>query len=438
MYIVYSVLLAAFLVASLPYWVIQMLRHGKYREGLRERLGRIPSGLQRFQGESTIWIHAVSVGEVLAISGVAGRLQQRLPQHQVVVSTTTVTGQKLARSRFGAERVFYFPLDFELAVRPFFEVLRPELVVLAETEFWPNFLRISRWSGASVAVINARISDRSLPGYRRVRALLKGVLGNVDLFLAQTEEDKRRLVEIGAPHDRIDVSGNLKFDVAPPPTPPVVESLRMNFEESGAGPVLVCGSTLESEEALLLSAFRNVLASYPKAVMILAPRHPERFAEVERLLENVGMPHWRRSLWSGESIVSGVLLIDTIGELSSLYQLGTLAFVGGSLVQRGGHNIIEPAWYGVPIVIGNHYENFRDIVALFQRHNAVRIVGPAELPLAFMDLISNDEERAAMGRRGAEALDSQRGATERTTTALLRLLQQRGRQAPVQELTPNA
>jgi 3-deoxy-D-manno-octulosonic-acid transferase len=438
MYLIYSALLAVFLTLSLPYWLIQMLRHGKYREGLRQRLGGVPPHLLAHKPSPTVWIHAVSVGEVLAVSGIVQQLQRRLPDHRILVSTTTATGQRLARTRFGTDNVFYFPLDFAFTIQPYLKTLRPELVVLAETEFWPNFLRLSKSQGASVAVINARISDRSLPGYRRVRRWLTRVLENIDLLLAQTDEDCRRLIDIGANADRVLVSGNLKFDVAPPPTPAVVESLRQNFRESGARPILVCGSTLETEEALLLSAFRNVLASHPKAVMVLAPRHPERFPEVAALLESVGMRFWRRSLWSGEPIVGGVLLVDTIGELSSLYQLGTLAFVGGSLVQRGGHNIIEPALYGVPVIIGNHYENFRDIVGLFQRHNAVRVVGPAELPLVFMELISDEPERAAMGRRGTEALESQRGATERTVEALLGLRQKLERTEPALEMTRNA
>ena len=423
MYVIYSALLAVLLVLTLPYWIIQMLRHGKYREGLLQRFGSLPEYLGKTSTQPSIWIHAVSVGEVLAISGVVAQLRQQLTDYRILVSTATATGQKLARSRFGTENVFYFPLDFGFAIRPYIEALRPELVILAETEFWPNFLRLAKRSGASVAVVNARISDRSLPGYRRFHSLLSRVLTNVDLFLAQTEEDKRRLIEIGSHPLRTQVNGNLKFDVAPPPALPVVESLRRNFAESDAGPILVCGSTLETEEALLLSAFRNILASHPKAVMILAPRHPERFPDVVQLLESVGMRYWKRSLWSGEPIVGGVLLLDTIGELASLYQVGDIAFVGGSLVQRGGHNIIEPAWYGVPVLIGNHYENFRDIVSLFQQHDAVRVVGPAEVPLVFMELISDKNERIAMGRRGTEALSSQRGATERTVAALLQLLE---------------
>jgi 3-deoxy-D-manno-octulosonic-acid transferase len=229
-------------------------------------------------------------------------------------------------------------------------------------------------------------------------------------------------MDIGAPAERVEVSGNLKFDVPLPPAPAIVASLRASFLQAGAAPVLVCGSTVEEEERFLLQAFENVLASYPKAVMILAPRHPERFSEVSGLLEDLGVRFWRRSLWSGEAIVGGVLLIDTIGELASLYALADVAFVGGSLVPRGGHNIIEPAQHGVAIIVGNHTENFRDIVGLFQSRDAVRVVGPAEFPLTLMDLISKPEERAALGRRAAETLQSQTGATERTRAALEKLL----------------
>ncbi len=186
--------------------------------------------------------------------------------------------------------------------------------------------------------------------------------------------------------------------------------------------MIVCGSTVEGEERLLLQAFVNILASHPRAVLILAPRHPERFNEVADLLGQLGIRFWRRSLWSGDPIIAGVLLIDSIGELAALYALADVAFVGGSLVPRGGHNIIEPALHGVPIVVGNHMENFRDIVSLFQSRDAVRVVGPAELPLAFMELISDPAERIALGRRAAETLRAQMGATQRTMQALENLL----------------
>jgi 3-deoxy-D-manno-octulosonic-acid transferase len=422
MYLVYSALLAAGLLVTLPYWLLQRLRHGKYRAGLSERLGRIPHRLVAAPGQPTIWIHAVSVGEVLAVSGLVTELRKRFSQYRIVISTTTDTGQKLARTRFVAENVFYFPLDFALAIRPYLRLLQPKLIVIAETEFWPNFLRLAHASGARIAVVNARISDRSWPGYRRFRSLLTGVLQQVDLFLTQTPEDAHRLEEIGASAARVHVTGNLKFDVPAAAAPPIIGSLRAAFQQADTGPVIVCGSTVDGEEPLLLQAFVNVLASHPRSVMILAPRHPERFSEVTELLNHLGIRFWRRSLWGGDPIVGGVLLIDTIGELAALYALADVAFVGGSLVPRGGHNIIEPALHGVPIVVGNHTENFRDIVSLFRSRDAVRVVGPAELPLVLMELISNPAERAELGRRAAETLREQMGATQRTVQAIAKLL----------------
>jgi 3-deoxy-D-manno-octulosonic-acid transferase len=423
MYLLYSALLATGLILSLPYWIYQMLRYGKYRAGLNQRLGAVPSGLIARSIQPVIWFHAVSVGEVLAISGLVEHLRRRWPDRRIVVSTTTDTGQQLARSRFGEGNVFYFPLDLGFAIEPYLQALKPELIVVAETEFWPNFLRLSKRSGARIAVVNARISDRSLPGYKRLRWWLPKIMANVDLFLAQTWEDRKRLIGIGAPESRVEVTGNLKFDINPPPDPAVLASLRENFQKSGATPILVCGSTVdEEEERMLLQAFQNILASYPHAVMILAPRHPERFSVVATLLESLGVHFWRRSLWNGEPISGGVILLDTIGELAAIYGLADIAFVGGSLVPKGGHNIIEPARHGVAVVIGNHYENFRDIIWLFQTQDAVRIVGPAELPLVLMDLISNEAERKALGARAAEVLHSQAGATEKTFTALEKLL----------------
>jgi 3-deoxy-D-manno-octulosonic-acid transferase len=422
MYALYTLLLGLFLLITLPYWLLQMMRHGKYRAGLPQRLGAVPPNLAVRSDKPTIWVHAVSVGEVVASSAVVEELRQKFPSHRVVISTTTSTGQKLAARRFGAENVFYFPLDFGFAIRPYLEALRPELVVVAETEFWPNFLRLAKSSGARIAVINCRISDRSLPGYKRLHFWLPKVLENVDLFLAQTEEDRRRLMEIGALESKVAIAGNLKFDVTPPKPPAVLASLRANLTQAGVEPVLVCGSTLEEEEGSLLSAFRNILATQPKAVMILAPRHPERFPQVATLVESLGFRLLRRSLWSGEPLAGTVFLLDSIGELAALYSLATIAFVGGSLVPRGGHNILEPALYGVPIVTGNHYENFRDIVNFFLSRNAVRVVGLAELPLVFMELIDNRQERARLGRSALAALASQRGATEKTVAALAQFM----------------
>ena len=421
MYWIYSGVMAFALVVTLPYWFLQMRRNGKYREGLLERLGKVPRRLSR-SSQPSIWVHAVSVGEVLAVDDLVEGLKAAFPEHRLVMSTTTATGQRLARKRLGAENVFYFPLDFTFAIRNYLRVLRPELVVIAETEFWPNFLRLAHGAGARVVVANARISDRSWPGYCRMKFILRRVLRNVQLFLAQTEEDARRLRDIGAPAERIHVAGNLKFDTTLPAASAIVASLRSALQRAQSGPVLVCGSTVDNEERLLIRGFENVRASHPRAVMILAPRHPERFEEVAGLLQQLGIRFWKRSLWSGEPLSGGVLLVDTIGELASLYALADVAFVGGSLVPRGGHNILEPAQHGVPIIVGNHTENFRDVVNLFRSRDAVRIVGPAELPLVLLELLANDEERKALGHRAVETVQSQKGATEKTLHFLKDLL----------------
>jgi len=422
-YFLYSCALALGLLVSSPYWLYQALRHGKYRRGFAERTGGVPARvLAPADKRRVIWIHAVSLGEVLAVGGLVERMRRAFPEHRILFSTTTDTGQELARKRFGQENVFYFPMDFAFAVRSYLKVLKPEMVVLAETEFWPNFLRLVYASGARVAVVNARISDRSRPRYQRFQWALRRMLAHIDLFLAQTDEDGRRLESIGANPARVRVTGNLKFDVSLPAPPAIVESLRKSLAAESAGPVLVCGSTVEDEEPPLLRAFENVLVSHPRAVMILAPRHPERFEAVASLIGQMSIPLHRRSQWKGERLQSGVLLVDTIGELAALYGLADVAFVGGSLVPRGGHNIIEPAQHGVAIVTGNHTENFRDIVGLFRSRDAVRIVGLSELPLMLMHLLANKEERLALGRRAKETILSQVGATDRTLEELKALL----------------
>ena len=423
MYFLYTLGLALWLLLGVPVWLWQMRRHGKHRAGLRARLGKAPEQLRHHRKAPIFWVHAVSVGEVLAVSGLVGALRTRHPRARIVVSTVTDTGQMLARQRFGAENVFYFPLDFAVAVRPYLQALRPRLVVIAETEFWPNFLRLAHASGARVAVVNARISDRSFPGYRRVRRWLARVLRNIDLLLAQTEQDRARLLAIGAPANCVLVAGNLKFDVPPPDPPPIVQQLRSALDLAEASPVIVAGSTVEGEEPLLLRAFETVLARHPRAVMILAPRHPERFNHVATMISDLGIRFWRRSEWQpSRSIPGRVFLLDSIGELASLYALATLAFVGGSLVERGGHNILEAAQYGVPVLVGPHTENFRDIVSLFHDAGAMRVVGPAELPLVLTELAENDAERRSMGEQALKTLQAHRGATNRTLQALEELL----------------
>ncbi len=433
-YFLYSAMLALLLLLTLPWWVVQMLRLGKYRAGLGERLGRVPARIRVGSGLPVLWLHAVSVGEVLAIAPLVGEMGAR--GFRVVVSTTTHTGQRLARDKFGEENVFYFPLDFGVCIGPYLRALRPRLVVLAETEFWPNFLRLSRASGAGVAVVNARISDRSLPRYRRWQGLLRTALEPVDLFLAQSEMDAERLREVGAAAGRVEVTGNLKFDASPPVESEAVSALGLRLLATGA-PILVAGSTVEDEEEYVLQAFRIVAGEYPAAVLVLAPRHRERFEAVARLLSEKRFRWVRRSTFIAETPDSGkagseelggkVVLLDTLGELAAMYRYANLAFVGGSLVARGGHNILEPAFFGRPILVGPHTENFRDVVACFEKGSAVVRCTTKNLGITFLLLLRDAVEREALGKRAQQVLLEERGATARTVERLLRLA--RGEQA---------
>lgn len=415
----YSVLLGIALVVTAPWWLVRMLTHGKYRAGLGERLGRVPVRLGAVQG--CIWVHAVSVGEVLAVSGLVAGLRARFPERRVVLSTTTDTGQKVARERFGEGNVFYYPLDFSFAIRPYLRVLRPSLIVLAESEFWPNFLRLAHRSGARIAVVNARVSDRSLPRYLRLRVLWRRMLRDIDVFLAQSEEDARRLIAIGAPEARVRVGGNLKFDVQPPPALPVTDMLRRVLAPARA--VVVCGSTAEGEEPIVLRAFGAVLQEHPLAMLILAPRRPERFDAVAGLLAASGLKFWRRSQLAGtESLTGGALLLDSIGELAALYSLASVAFVGGSLVPHGGHNILEPAQFGVATLVGPHTENFRDIIRIFERAGAVKVVTPKAFAGELLRLLDSENARQQLGQHAAEVVRQQRGATARTLDELEKLI----------------
>ncbi len=423
MHLLYSAGLSLALLLTLPYWLVKMLTTGKYRAGLAERLGRVPARVVRRPAEGCVWLHAVSVGEVLAVGKLLSELRARYPERRILISTTTAAGQKLARERHGEENVFYFPLDFAFAVRPCLRALRPSLIVLAETEFWPNFLRLAKAGGARIAVVNARISDRSYPRYRRLRFLWRRLLGNVDTFLAQSELDTQRLIDIGAPGPRVRVSGNLKFDAGVAKDLPLVHTLRRALEAGGCDAVLVCGSTVAGEEQILIDAFRTILQSRPGAVMVLAPRHPERFDEVAGLLTASGMGFVRRTRYGpGQPLAGVVLLLDTIGELASVYALATVAFVGGSLVPRGGHNILEPAQHGVPVVVGPHTENFREIVEAFRRAHALCVVTPDNLAAVMLELLGDPGRRAEISRKVRAIFEKESGATERTLAELEKLL----------------
>ncbi|HEY0307216.1 MAG TPA: 3-deoxy-D-manno-octulosonic acid transferase [Acidobacteriaceae bacterium] len=426
LWILYSFALALVLLLGSPFWLFRMLTTGKYREGLSQRLGRVPSALRSAaRGRRTIWLHAVSVGEIIAAARLIAELEEELPHHLICISTTTRTGQRLAQQRFGHERVFYLPLDFAWIVRRYLAALSPELLILVETEFWPNLLLQCARRKIPVAVVNARISDRSLPRYRRLRALWRPLLQHVTLFCAQSEEDADRLRIIGAPAPRVRNLGNLKFDIRLAETHgPLADELRRQLPPNAS--VLVCGSTLDGEEAALLDCLPALTAALPNLVCILAPRHPERFAAVAQLLTQRKVRFVRRSQWSPQPIApASVFLLDTVGELASIYSLADVAFVGGSLVPSGGHNPLEPAQFAVPVVMGESFENFRAIVASMRIADAIEIVSRQTLYPMLLALLTNPQRAAALGESGQRVFLSESGATERTVDALLPLLQPR-------------
>jgi 3-deoxy-D-manno-octulosonic-acid transferase len=426
----YNVGLLLALVLGAPWWLWQM---AKYREGLRARLGGVPERfterhLDAGEGDSgskpAIWLHAVSVGEVQAVSRLVAELDFRLPAYRVLISTTTRTGQVLASERFGAERVFYCPLDLPWAIAAYLRAIRPRMLVLAETEFWPNLLHGCFQRGIPVVVVNARISDRSWPRYRRLRGVWRPFLSRLTTVLAQSETDAFRLRTLGCLQERVAVSGNLKFDVRVG-EPAIATGL---IGEWAAGlRLVVAGSTLEGEEAMLLAAWGAILASQPNMVLVLAPRHPERFDSVAESLERSRFPWRRRSEVRGTMLVSGeIVLLDSIGELASVYSLASVAVVGGSLVPRGGHNPLEPAQFAVPVVMGEHFANFRGIVEAMRAREALKIVRPEELAGTVASLLGDPTSAEAMGERGRQVFEEQAGATGRTVIALSEILGRRG------------
>ena len=412
MLVFYSIALLLVLAVGAPWWLFRMVASGKYREGLRERLGFVPLRLRR--GERVIWLHAVSVGEVLAASRLIEELGAR-SGCTVMISTTTRTGQRLARERFNAERVFYFPLDFAFAVRAYLRTLHPRMIVLVETEFWPRILTECRRSGVPVAVVNARISDRSWPRYLRFRFLWRRLLNGFAAVLAQSDIDAERLKALGAANVR--VGGNLKYDIRVAQPAAVTDALRAHLPAGTK--VVVCGSTLAGEEELLLNSLP------PDVVTVLAPRHPERFEAVAAMLAARGAGFVRRSEWMADpnALSPGVIfLLDSIGELASVYSLASVAVVGGGFFIAGGHNPLEPAQFGVPVVMGPHYENFRGIVDKLREADAVAIAEPSKLAQTLDGLLADEDAAKTIGARARVVFEREAGATGRAVDALLAVL----------------
>jgi 3-deoxy-D-manno-octulosonic-acid transferase len=446
MYLLYSLALSLLFLALLPFFIYQAIRHGKYAGSFWQRMGRLPREVAG-DGRKTVWVHTVSVGEFIAARPLIERLRRDFAGWRLVVSTTTATGQRLARAQPASlsDAVFYFPFDWRFASRRSLAQVNPQIVIILETELWPNFLRECRRRGVTTVLVNGRISPRSFSRYSKARRFISRVLGDLSLLVMQSEADAGRARLLGARDETVRVCGNLKYDVGAPgqtapisnlksedldgPAPDTIREIDFQFALSSSSNLIVAGSTAQGEEEALLAALKQVRRApgLEGTRMVIAPRHPERFDEVASLIAGSGFRSARRSEAAGEAGMlksADVILLDTIGELAAIYRFASAVFIGGSLVPRGGHNIIEPAVYARPIMVGPHTDNFRQIIADFAREEALVQVSEGgegaatALAREAIRLLSDRAAAQAMGARAREILMKNRGATDCVITAI--------------------
>lgn len=440
MYFIYSFLMGTAALLLTPFWVVQGLRHGKYFSNLGQRLGLSFPSLNKLPTNrpGAIWIHAVSVGEALSSVKLAQRLKETYPNRPLVVSTTTITGQALARERMPfADAVVYFPLDWASCVRRALRAVKPAIVIILETEIWPNFLREARRNEIPVTFVSARISDRSFARYQKyigvfgvfLRPFLRRALSCATSFLMQSENDAERIRALGAPEDRVRVSGNLKYDQELPAPTPLASWLESEAKLLGRSPIIVAGSVVATEEPLALIAFGTLQGEYPNAFLVMAPRKPERFDAAAEFIDESHRKYIRRSELpivgavtektskNGDAGIpkdATVLLLDSIGELASLYRIADGAFVGGSLVPSGGHNILEPAAFGKVPVFGPSMENFSQIAERFVAAGAaIQVDSPEDAGVAWIELLRDPGRMKKMGETARGLVERSRGATDR-------------------------
>ncbi len=412
------------------YFLWRCLKDREYLRGFHERLGFLPRPYRQ-TGHRSIWLHAVSVGEVLTAAPLARELRTRFPAEPLFVSCSTIAGRAAALERMNglADGVFYAPLDLPFAVRRVLRTIKPRAVVVLETEIWPNLYRETKRIGCALVVVNGRISDRAMPRYRRFRWFFRQVLALPDAILAQGRVSLERYLELGAPPHKTQATGNLKydFDVKNLEPPPAVARFVRNARPSA---VWIAASTMPpsapddpDEDDVVVAAFREVAARHPGLLLLLVPRRPERFATAAAALTRAGVPYFRRSDLKGneDCLLPAVLLVDSVGELGALFQLADVVFMGGTLPHRGGHNILEPALFGKPVIVGPHMENFPEVAAKFASAGAlVSIAKPDELAGAVARLLANADARGSVGVRARETAESERGATGRAVAEIER------------------
>jgi len=417
MYYVYNFLASAIVVVALPFFMVRMILTGQIRGRFREIWGIIPSAvLRKVRGRKCIWAHAASVGEIVATSSIIKETQKLMPEQTFLVSVVTPTGYEMAKRIIPeAAGVIYFPLDLPWLVEKVIRLLRPSVFMMVETELWPNFLKAAKKYDVKTIMVNGRISDKSSKRYHYLRGVLSDMLNNVDVFCMQSEQDAQYIIGLGADPTRVIVTGNTKYDQT---YTAVSEAQRAELRKilglRDANPVIVAGSTHKGEEEMLLAAFRTIESCYPQGAMVIAPRHVDRAGEIVEIYRKAGLTVRKRSEQDPDQAVQ-VVILDTIGELGKIYSVADLVFVGGSLTANGGHNILEPAAHGKPILVGPHMFNFKEIYTLLSMRGVCSTVNtPAELGLQMVTLLDNLELRANMCKEALRIIEENKGASAKS------------------------
>jgi 3-deoxy-D-manno-octulosonic-acid transferase len=445
MYLIYRLFTAASMLVLAPYFALRGWRRGEPARMWRQRMGDLPPEIsapgrtgapaatiaRTGERNGPVWLHAVSVGEVLAAVPLVEGIRKEFPDRSVFVSTTTETGRRLASERLsGATAIFYFPMDWIVPVRRALGAIRPSLMIIMETEIWPNFLREARRQGVPVIFANARISERSFKQFKRwkflVDQLFEKALQSARLFLAQSVPDAERLAEMGAPEDRVEVTGNLKYDVEPPSIGAFGAWLRAQVSQQERWPVVVAGSVVAEEEHAVLEAYAIVQRQWRRALLVLAPRKPDRFDAAAEIVAAGGWDAVRRSTVDMSAPLdenAEVIILDSIGELAGIYSLGDAVFVGGSLVPSGGHNILEPAWFSQPPVFGTSMENFREMASAFLSARAgIQVTSGTQLGKVWTQLIGDPKVREQMGIAARELSERNRGSAARSLERIVAVM----------------
>ena len=419
-YLLYDLILYLSALFLVPYYLYRGLRYGKTRRGIRERLGAYAQDFcQLLQGRQVVWVHAVSVGETRAAIPLIKALRQRYPDALLILSNVTETGREIATTVDEIDHYIFFPFDLRWIVRKVLNTIRPAIIILVETEIWPNFVLEAKRQNIPVVLVNGRISDRSFPRYRRAGKVLLPILSSISDFCMQSEQDSRRIRHLGAAPGRVQVTGNLKFDIQPPQIDLAeLETLKNNLKLPDNVRIWVAGSTHDGEEKQLVAVYQKLRQICPELFLILVPRHPERCRQLQEELAKLEIAATLRSTLAtlNRALQPGeVMVVDTLGEMLKFYALADMVFVGGSLVNIGGHNLLEASLLKKPVLYGSHMQNFKEIARLVRAaHAGLQVTNTDELYLQMRILLENPDEARLIGENGHHLLEANRGATQRT------------------------